>query len=433
MKQTGINYQIEFRIYDSGIAFRYMLIQEELTEIDDFTTFYLPDNCSCWIQDNIVSYEGKYKSFLSGELPLQTVAGPPITIKYPSGIYAAITEGGVTNFSGMGLSVISPNGFQSRLDGNTVLAGSIATPWRIIMTGTLTDLVNNDIISDVSAPLSPVFNGKTDWIKTGNCLWSWLTGYDVTFENMKKFVDWAKELHIPYVLVDEGWSHWKDKQKGLDSWQLIKKLCDYARKKGVKIIVWKSFPTRKGIEGIESPDLRYRFLSKCKEAGISGVKLDFFNSENQKITRYYEETLKEAAEIGLVVIFHGSNKPTGLERTYPNEISRESIRGMGIRGRCRSKHHYSVYPSTGRTCRLHAPVSKRKRSKRKELERKHDRSPPNCIDRRFLIAFTLLQRPPRRLYRSPRKRNFSRYSRFLGRNDRTTPQRNRRLCCHGPT
>lgn len=325
---NGINYQIEFRIYDSGIAFRYMLIQEELTEIDDFTTFYLPDNCSCWIQDNIVSYEGKYKSFLSGELPLQTVAGPPITIKYPSGIYAAITEGGVTNFSGMGLSVISPNGFQSRLDGNTVLAGSIATPWRIIMTGTLTDLVNNDIISDVSAPLSPVFNGKTDWIKTGNCLWSWLTGYDVTFENMKKFVDWAKELHIPYVLVDEGWSHWKDKQKGLDSWQLIKKLCDYARKKGVKIIVWKSFPTRKGIEGIESPDLRYRFLSKCKEAGISGVKLDFFNSENQKITRYYEETLKEAAEIGLVVIFHGSNKPTGLERTYPNEISRESIRGM---------------------------------------------------------------------------------------------------------
>lgn len=56
--------------------------------------------------------------------------------------------------------------------------------------------------------------------------------------------------------------------------------------------------------------------------------MDFFNSENQKITRYYEETLKEAAEIGLVVIFHGSNKPTGLERTYPNEISRESIRGM---------------------------------------------------------------------------------------------------------
>ena len=326
--QSGQDFLVEFRIYDSGIAFRYLLSQEKMTDINDLTTFCLPPKCQTWLQDNIVSYEGLYKSYRTGELPPSVVAGPPVTIEYPSGIYAVITEGGLSNFAGMELSVVSPGGFQARLDVCTRLAGSIATPWRIIMVGSLNELVNNDIISDVSDALSPVFKGNTDWIQTGNCLWSWLTGYDVTPAEMKKFVDWAAELHAPYVLVDEGWSHWKETARNLDAWQLLAELTSYASGKGVKIVVWKSYPKRKGIESIASPEKRREFFLRCKEAGVSGVKLDFFNSESQDITRYYEETLKEAAEMGLVVIFHGSNKPTGLEYTYPNEISREGIRGM---------------------------------------------------------------------------------------------------------
>ena len=228
----------------------------------------------------------------------------------------------------MGLEVISPNCFRSHLEGQTILEGHIATPWRILMIGNLNSLVNNDIITDVSDPLSPIFKNDISWIEPGNCVWSWLAGYSVSLENMKRFTDWGAELGIKYNLVDEGWSHWEDKEHGKDCWDMVAELVNYSKSKGVKILLWKAYPDRKGIEGIQTSERRRRFFQKCKDLGVAGLKIDFFDCESQTVTRYYEETLKEAAEFGLVINFHGSNKPTGLNRTYPNELNREGILGL---------------------------------------------------------------------------------------------------------
>lgn len=321
-------YKMEFRVYNNGIAFRYMIKAQDTVCIDDHTTFKLPQQSQCWLQSNPYFYENDYNHYMAGSLPDKMVAGPPVTIRYTSGVYASITEGGLVNFSGMGLKVIAPDCFESKLEGITNLSGEIATPWRIIMIGDLNSLVNNNIVTDVSEAQSPVFKSDLAWIKPGNCVWSWLAGYDVSLENMKLFTDWAAELGIPYNLVDEGWSHWSDKEKKMDSWQMVADLVAYSRKKGVKILLWKAYPDRKGIEGIQTPERRRRFFQKCKELGIAGLKIDFFDKESQNITRYYEETLKEAAEFGLIINYHGCNKPTGLSRTYPNELTREAIKGL---------------------------------------------------------------------------------------------------------
>lgn len=326
---AGTTYSMDLRAYDTGVAFRYRYHAGNApVRVDDSTDFTIPDGAVCWMQDNIKCYEAPYRRHEVGRLPENAVAGPPVTIKYAQGIYSCITEGNLADFGGMSLRVSSACSFRARLEGETMLGGDIATPWRIVMAGDLNSIVNNDIVTDVNPPLSPVFNGNTEWVKPGNCAWSWLAGYGVTLENMKRFTDWASELGIPYNLVDEGWSHWEDKANGRDCWDMVKELVDYSARKGVKILLWKAYPDRKGIEGLQTAERRQRFFKKCKDMGIAGLKIDFFDNEGQTVTKYYAEAIEDAARYQLMINFHGSNKPTGLNRTFPNEVAREGIMGL---------------------------------------------------------------------------------------------------------
>ena len=327
-EKNGRNYRVEFRLYDDGVAFRYLATTDCVSLIDDKTTFVLPVGTTCWMQHNINYYEASYKRYEAGKFADGLKAGPPVTVEYGKGLYASITEGGLVNFGGMALKTVSSNSLECLLSGRTFLTGRVATPWRVVMTGSLDDLVNNDIVTDVSEPLSPVFRGNIDWVKPGNCVWSWLAGYGVTLDNMKRFTDWAAELGIPYNLVDEGWSHWEDKTNGRDCWQMVKELADYSAAKGVKLWLWKAYPDRRGIPGIQTAEKRRAFFKKCKDLGIAGLKIDFFDAETQTVTKFYADALRDAAEFGLMINFHGSNKPTGLSRTYPNELSREGIMGL---------------------------------------------------------------------------------------------------------
>lgn len=325
-EKDGTVFQVEARVYADGIAFRYLSQHENLVSVDDHTTFCLPEGTIIWAQDNWKHYEGAYRKYSLPALPLNLQAGPPVTVKYPSGIYSVITEGSLTDFGGMSLRVVNKNTFESVIDGKTTLQGKIATPWRVVMAGDLQSLVNNDIVSHVSPPLAASIARNKSWIKPGKCVWSWLANYPVTFENMKKFSDWGSELEFEYNLVDEGWSHWNE--EGKDPWQLVKELVDYSAAKNVKILLWKAYPDRKGIDGIQTPEKRRAFFEKCKAFGVAGLKIDFFDAETQDVMKYYQETLEEAAEFGLLINFHGCNKPTGATRTYPNEVTREGILGL---------------------------------------------------------------------------------------------------------
>lgn len=136
----------------------------------------------------------------------------------------------------------------------------------------------------------------------------------------------ASQLGFEYNLVDEGWGYWKE--DGKDQWDLLRELVDFSRTLGVGIWVWKAYPDRKGIEGIKDPIKRQEFFGKCKAAGVVGLKIDFFDSESQEIIEFYQNALRDAAKYQLMINFHGSNKPTGESRTYPNEMTREAVRGM---------------------------------------------------------------------------------------------------------
>ncbi|MEO7211770.1 glycoside hydrolase family 97 catalytic domain-containing protein [Mucilaginibacter sp.] len=324
---------LDVRAYNNGVAFKYAIANKGDAVISkDITQFNIPAGTDVWSQSNIQYYEGLYKkkgiaAFKAGEL-----AGPPATLELAdSKGYAAITEGGLIDFAGMSLTASGNNGFTANLTGDTKKTGAFDSPWRIIEIGAdLNTLVNCDIVTNVSNAPDPILfpqGNLTPWVKPGRSVWSWLAEKQaITLDNMKHFSDLAAELGFEYNLVDEGWGNWKDGER--DKWAMMKDLVDYSAKKGVKVWVWKAYPDRNGIPGINTPEKRRDFFKKCKELGIAGLKVDFFDSEAQEIIAFYRDALRDAAKYELMMDFHGANKPTGENRTWPNELTREAIRGL---------------------------------------------------------------------------------------------------------
>jgi len=115
--------------------------------------------------------------------------------------------------------------------------------------------------------------------------------------------------------VMEGfWRNWPEAQ--------LKEVVDYSRARGVKVIIWSSRAE------VQDPQKLKAWFELCNRVGVAGVKIDFFDHENKEVIDLYETIAKAAAEHKLLVDFHGANKPTGLERTYPNIVGIEGIRGM---------------------------------------------------------------------------------------------------------
>jgi len=333
LNSNGQKLTLETRVFNNGVAFRYVVNVSGTSVISkDLTSFIIPAGSAIWSQNNIKAYEGKYTKKNAEDFKKGELLGPPATIELPGNLgYAAITEGGLVDFAGMSLIADSNRVFKANLTGNTNKTGVISTPWRIVEIGAdLNTLVNCDIIANVSPPMDPKLfpNGyNTDWVKPGRSVWSWLAvKRSITLDNMKAFTDLAAQLGFEYNLVDEGWGKWKDSTR--DNMAMMKELVDYSTPKGVKIWVWKAYPDRAGIPGIKDSTKMVAFFEQCKKIGVAGLKIDFFDSEGQEVIDFYQAALKEAARLHLMLDFHGADKPAGQSRTWPNEMSREGVRGM---------------------------------------------------------------------------------------------------------
>jgi alpha-glucosidase len=199
-----------------------------------------------------------------------------------------------------------------------VITGPITTPWRIVMIGAeLNALVNCDVVRNVAPPPDPKLFSKglqTDWIKPGRAVWNYLDGIYPTLEGQKEMARLGSQLGFEYNVVEGFWRNWTEAQ--------LKELVDYSRERGVKLFIWSSRAE------VQDPKKLQEWFDMCNRVGVVGVKIDFFDHEHKEVVDLYEMMAKAAAEHKLMVDFHGANKPTGLERTYPNIVGVEGIRGM---------------------------------------------------------------------------------------------------------
>lgn len=337
--------QMIIRAYDTGLAYQYLVPGSGTRTIGgESTSFNLPSASTIYANGYHPAYEGRIFTSAIGSLTKNAQA--PMSVRLPNGGgWAAITEANLSNYHGMSLQVNSgsttvqslfPNAANSIAGGRWEVSGTAswsvnggsASPWRVVMAGAnLNSIVNNDIVTDVNpAPSQSQFQ-DTSYIKPGRALWSWWSDSQSpkNFNTQKQYVDYATQLGFEYVLVDEGWTSWN-----ASSGETLSNLVQYAKSGGRDVGIWvwsgASINPSNDYSGLRS------FLDKAKNAGCVGVKLDFIEKESspdsQANSLFYKRALELAAERGLMVNFHGASKPVGEARTYPNEMTREGVRGM---------------------------------------------------------------------------------------------------------
>ena len=336
-------YTLDIRVFNDGAAFRMVVpgAESDARIPDEATVFNLPGASSLWYHDLVGHYEGVHVKKELSQVKAGEWVAPPATLKLPNGTYVAVTEAALQSYSGIALQADGNSGLVlrmaqhqpashpyvlrysaedvARLSQPAVVKGTITTPWRVVMVGKdLNTMVNNDMLHDLCPAPDPALfpqGNQTSWIRPGRAVWKYLDGGgDGTVEVMKKFTDQAADLGFEYNILEGFWRKWTDEQ--------IRELVDYSAKKKVGIWLWMHS------KELHDPAVRDSLFRHCHDLGIAGLKIDFFDHEAREVIDLYDAILRKTAALHLLVDFHGSNKPTGLSRTWPNEMTREAVRGM---------------------------------------------------------------------------------------------------------
>lgn len=327
--------RMEFRISEEGCAFRYLLPQSKNRINKEQTEFAIDGSYSAWFFERnnawkLKSYAGWWTKIRVDNLgtisPGGPVQGKPIVVELPDKKYLFITEAALANYSGMRFRCVGNRlqvDFTEGKEGfyqQASLANS--TPWRVIgFANDLNELVNTSLIKNLNSSPDPRLYNDRSYIREGRAVWSWITKNENYLQPAyeKKFIDAAATLKFEYTLIDAGWE-----EKWTDKWSVLADIVNYAAKKKVKVWVWK--------DSKQLRDTLYRdhFLDSLHRSGVAGIKVDFMNSEATALINFEIDFLKSAAQRKLMVDFHGCHTSTGEYITYPNEMTREGIRGMEL-------------------------------------------------------------------------------------------------------
>ena len=334
----GEGVKMVLRLYNDGIAFRYDY--PEAWTGSDPTVFRIPEGTRRWIQQWADSYEGffpltttfKIKAERGYSAPSLTKDGFNSRWGYPAllepadGVFVLLSEANIERRQSASCLYSEGELYTVTPDENKVkLSGTWHTPWRVAIIGSLADVVGSTLITDVSEPNKL---DDTSWIQPGVVSWVyWAYNHGSNdYEIIKKYVDLAATLRLPYVLIDAEWDGMKDGKT-------IEDAVNYAKSKKVRPMIW--YNSSVGwIDGAPTPKFRLnkaedreREFAWCEKIGVAGVKIDFFSGDNQMNMDYCIDLLESAARHHLLVNFHGATVPRGWQRTYPNLMSTEGVYG----------------------------------------------------------------------------------------------------------
>jgi hypothetical protein len=200
------------------------------------------------------------------------------------------------------------------------------TPWRIIVVGSLQTIAESTLGIDLAD--KPAYR-RSPSVQPGKASWSWplLGDNQTTYDTQKRFIDYAADMGWRYCLIDALW----DKQIGYDK---VADLVKYARGKGVSILLWYNSAGSWNVapqtprDKMLTHESRITEFEKLKAMGVAGLKIDFFGGDGQSVVDYYLDILHDAAPYGFAMNFHGATLPRGWQRTYPNLMTMEAIKGM---------------------------------------------------------------------------------------------------------
>ena len=349
---AGQRMDIIFQVSDDGAAFRYFFPEtngetRRLTE--EVSSFHFLPGTRAWLQPMSVAKSGwektnpSYEEFYEKDIPVGTPSPTGAGWVYPAlfrtgDAWLLVSETALSrNYCATRLRSESPGGEyvvgfpdpRETFRGGPVNPESRLpwlTPWRIVVVGSLKTIAESTLGIDLAdkperAASPPPQPGKASWS------WPLLGDEQTKYDVQKRFIDYAAEMGWRYCLID---GHW-DTQIGYEK---VRELIDYARGKGVRILLWynsagdwnTSPQTPRNL--MLTRESRVREFERLKAMGVAGLKVDFFGGDGQSVVNYYLDIMEDAAPYGFLLNFHGATLPRGWQRTYPHLMTVEAIRGL---------------------------------------------------------------------------------------------------------
>ena len=340
----GEGVKMVLRLYNDGIAFRYEY--PEAWTGSDPTVYCIPEGTRRWMQQWTDSYEGyfplsttykvepvpSFSGISKSEEGYNNRWGYPALLEPQDGLFVLLSEANIEH--GQSASCLYNDKELYKVVPADLTKGTVPivrnTPWRVAIIGSLGDVVESTLITDVSNPCQIA---DTSWIQPGVVSWVyWAYNHGSNdYSIIKKYVDMAATLHLPYVLIDAEWDQMD--QLASNEGKTIEDAIAYAKEKGVKPMIWYNSsvgwvdgaPTPK--YRLNKPEDREKEFAWCEKLGVAGVKIDFFSGDNQMNMDYCLDLLESAARHHLLVNFHGATIPRGWQRTWPNLMSTEGVYG----------------------------------------------------------------------------------------------------------
>lgn len=337
------------RAFNDGIAFRYQFPEQagwkSFVMYDENTTFHIVGNpklLGMYLPNYLTSHEATYDHVPYNEMREKNLMDMPALFEFPNQVFMAITEAAVLDYAGMYLwkengelqGKLSPKLKQEQIKVEARLPHQ--SPWRVLMiSDRVGALIESDLLTNLNEPCKIE---DTSWIKPGRTTFTWWNGNvtpDTTFlggnnfPTNKYYMDFAArngfDFHSVYGYAETPWymddGVWfgfpgenSDITKTTPSLNM-QEICEYAKNQGLRIHLWANW-----IPLYAKIDEAFALFEKW---GIAGMMIDFMDRDDQEMIRIQEEFLAKAAKHHLFIQFHGSSKPSGLHRTYPNEFTRE--------------------------------------------------------------------------------------------------------------
>lgn len=363
LRLSFIDYAIEFRLYDQGMAYRFstslkkdfaVMGEEVSIPVDKVEKLYIPYSSNTR-DPYATSFESRYTISGIDEWQKDRIAFLPLLVKKENGVSLLISEANIESYPGMfltrgsdkdsttgtiiGTFAARPSQVQrervrcteivtSRSDTLALCKGKRRFPWRIISVADNDKDLPVNTMTRALADDSRVEN--TEWIRPGKVAWDWwndwsLSGVDfkagINTQTYKYFIDFASANGIEYIVLDEGWS---EPSKG-DIMSVIpeldlNELVSYGQSKGVGVILW-------AVAYVLDAQLE-QACRHYSEMGIKGFKIDFIDRDDQCAVETIYRILECCAQNRLIVDLHGMYKPAGLDKTYPNAINFEGVWGL---------------------------------------------------------------------------------------------------------
>ncbi|CDD52258.1 putative uncharacterized protein [Bacteroides sp. CAG:875] len=328
-KNTGdVHLDLEFRVYDDGIAFRYVLpeVKDELCIAGEKTTFQFPGGITRWTQKLSQSYEDFYlknKGRVADYSKNQW--GFPALFEVSDSIFTLVSEANIMrgNCGSWLNNASSESAYQVEMAQPAKVSGKWCSPWRVAIIGSLANVVESTLITDVSEPCRLT---DVSWIKPGVVSWIyWAYNHGSNdYQIVKKYIDFAADFHLPYVLIDAEWD-------GMANGGNVDDALRYAKEKHVSPLLWYNSSTAWCLYGplyrLNKPETRQKEFAWLESVGVKGIKVDFFHPDSTSVMNYFMDILEDAAKYHLMVNFHGATIPRGWQRTYPHMMSVEGVYG----------------------------------------------------------------------------------------------------------